>query len=109
MKPTLLALALILCAQPSSAAVALSFTPPTFDADSACGRAAHPCIDLAGVRVEAKVQSATWGVLRWLVDVQGWPESELWAAMWPTVRAEAEPFTAADTVLVWSETPARVA
>ena len=70
----------------------LAFTVPAFDSPAGCAPdSAWPRMAPVSVQIEARGPRNAWAVLRWLVDVQGWPEDALWAAVWPTVVAEAEP------------------
>lgn len=77
---------------PLMLAATLSFTVPTFDSPSGCvPDSAWPRMAPVSVQIEARGPRDAWAVLRWLVDMQGWPEDALWASVWPTVAAEAEP------------------
>lgn len=73
-------------------AATLSFTVPTFDSPTGCAPdSAWPRIAPVSVQIEARGPRNAWLSLRYIVDVLGWPEDALWAAVWPTVAAEAEP------------------
>ena len=72
-------------------AATLSFTVPVFDSPPGCAPdSAWPRMAPVSVQIEARGPRNAWAVLRYLV-AQGWPEDALWAAVWPTVAAEAEP------------------
>ena len=87
-----------------SAPVTLSMTLPAYRANVQhsgelpsvkCVASAERLSRVTGVRAWGRRQAPAWLILRWLVDVQGWPEDALWGEVWPQVTLQA-----ADSLLV---------
>jgi len=71
-------------------ASALTFTLPTMQARG-CGAGIHPIRDELTWRVSVRVQSSAWVAMRPAMEA----DAGVWAALWPIVRAEAEPVVVA--------------
>ena len=86
------------------APVTLSMTLPAYRANVQhsgelpsvkCVASAERLSRVTGVRAWGRRQAPAWLILRWLVDVQGWPEDALWGEVWTQVTLQA-----ADSLLV---------